>query len=58
MFCACFEMSYLVYEKRQLFELLGSVEDAVHDDDRLVPVDTNRCQQLQQRQQQRQQGRR
>lgn len=55
--CTCFKMSYLVYEKRQRFELLGSVEDAVHDDDRLVSADTNRCQQLQQRQQQRQ-GRR
>lgn len=56
--CTCFKMSYLVYEKRQRFELLGSVEDAVHDDDRLVSADTNRCQQLQQRQQQQRQGRR
>ena len=43
-----FEVSYLLYVTRQSSELVWSLKQAVHDDDRLVPLSTNPGQQQQQ----------
>lgn len=43
--------SYLVYEKRQCFQVLWSVQNAVHYNDRSVALSAKACQQQQQQEQ-------
>lgn len=45
--------SYLLYEPRQVLELLWSIKDAMHDDDWFIAVHANTCDHQQQQQQHR-----